>query len=137
MLKPFFSHRTPQEPLHPTTLSMVLKKIKHDDVLLPCACGRFIHFSHPFLIHYATLRFASLLRHYFVQFISPTSAPHSKSGSFSTCFNLPCIGFPCHGIPIGKAHRQRLIGIAQATPSQPPHLEAFRSIPTFALCRPS
>lgn len=54
MLKPFLTHRTPQEPLHPSTLSMVLKKIKHVVVLLPCACGRFIHYSHPF-------RFISLL----------------------------------------------------------------------------
>ena len=72
MLKPFLTHRTPQEPLHPSTLSMVLKKIKHDVVLLPCACGRFILYSHPF--RYISLHSisATLLR--FVHFTHLSTA---------------------------------------------------------------
>ncbi len=95
------------------------------------------------LIRSATFRCTSFSLHYFASFISPTSAPHNKSGSFSPCCNLRHIGFPCLGfcksnrtfafvvIKFTKAPNLFLQN-AQATPSQPTHIAAVRSIATFA-----
>lgn len=79
--KPFLlpAHPTLRKtPPHPATLSMVQKKIKHKSICLPCACGRFILFIH--LFRY--IPFHCIPLHPFIAFISPTSAPHSKSNSF-------------------------------------------------------
>lgn len=100
------------------------------------------------LIHSATFRCTPFPLHFFASFISPTSAPHSKSGSFSPCCNPQPDGFPCLGIC--KTQRtfafvytkftkapSHFLQIAQATPSQPSHIAAVRSIATFAFCRPT
>ena len=75
----------PDFHLSPPPFQRCRKKIKHDFVCLPCACGRFILFTHPFIIRSASFRppvvglhSATLLLHYFVSFISPTSAPHTR-----------------------------------------------------------
>jgi hypothetical protein len=77
---------------------MVLKKNKafvyYGNVL---AVGSFTT-----LIRSASLRFSPFPLHYFASFISPTSAPHSKSGSFSPCCNFLRTGFPCLGIYKGS-----------------------------------
>ena len=65
---------------HPATLSMVQKKNKAWVLLWQCACGRFILYTHSFRY----FPFHSIPLRYFVSFISPTSAPHSKSNPFFT-----------------------------------------------------
>lgn len=54
---------------------MVLKKIKHDVVLLPCACGRFIHYSQSF--RYIALHSISATLIRFVHF-THLSPPQQK-----------------------------------------------------------
>ena len=96
----------------------------------------------------AALRYTPFPLHYFVSFISPTSAPHSKSGSFTTCCNFQPNGFSCLGIcktqrsfafvlmKFTKAPKHYLQN-AQATTSRQPFIAAIRSIPTFAFSRPT
>jgi len=62
---------------------MVQKKIKHFFVSMQCACGRFIHFTHLF----RCISFHSISLQPLIAFISPTSAPHSKSISFPSFRN--------------------------------------------------
>ena len=58
-LKPCSCQRYPPwEPTHPPTLSAEQKKNKLWFCFLPCACGRFIHFIHSFVIRSVTLRIA-------------------------------------------------------------------------------
>src|ERR1041384_6404911 len=64
---------------------MEQKKNKLCFCFMPCACGRFIHCIHSFVIRSASLRpavaglhYATLLPHYFTPFISPTSAPRTR-----------------------------------------------------------
>lgn len=79
-MKPFFSQHTHPDchtPLHPFNGA---EKNKAWVSLLPCACGQFIHYTHSFRY----FPFHSIPLHYFVSFISLTSAPHSKSNSFFT-----------------------------------------------------
>ena len=87
-MKPCFCQRTPPEdPRHPATLSAVQLKIKHDlfygHVL---AVGSFT--SSPFRsgVSFIPLRFIlfTILHCISPPFISPTSAPHSKSNSLSS-----------------------------------------------------
>jgi len=85
-MKPCFLPPHPPKATHPATLSMVQQKIKHDlfygHVL---AVGSFT--SSPFRsgIPFIPLRFIlyTILHYIPPTFISPTSAPHSKSNSFS------------------------------------------------------
>ena len=63
----------------PSSLSTVAVK-KIERVLFPCACGRFIHFSH--FVSGDAVRPSHRIHPslHCVQFISPTSAPHSIGG---------------------------------------------------------
>ena len=84
-----FSHRThPENPTHPNHPFNGAVKNKACIYLfamcLPCACGRFILFIH--LFRYIPFHYIPL--HPFIAFISPTSAPHSKSISFPS-FHKP------------------------------------------------
>ena len=73
-------------PLHPFNGAV---KNKACIYLLPCACGQFILYTHSFRY----FPFHSIPLHYFVSFISLTSAPHSKSNSFSTFHKVFFIAF--------------------------------------------
>ncbi len=64
-------------PLHPFNGAVKNKAWFNQ---LPCACGQFIHYTHSFRF----FPLHSIPLHYFVAFISLTSAPHSKSNSFFT-----------------------------------------------------
>ncbi len=85
-MKPCFLPPHPPRATHPATLSMVQQKIKHDlfygHVL---AVGSFT--SSPFRsgVPFFPLRFIlyTILHYIPPTFISPTSAPHSKSNSLS------------------------------------------------------
>ena len=86
-MKPCFLPPHPPRATHPSTLSMVQQKIKHDlfygHVL---AVGSFT--SSPFRsgVPFIPLRFIlyTILHYIPPTFISPTSAPHSKSNPFFT-----------------------------------------------------
>ena len=110
---------------HPSTLSMVQKKNKAWVYLLPCACGRFIHFisisfrrfvhsASLHSLHYPSLHFAS------VHFTNLSTAQQKQ---FLLFFPQSIhTGFPCHGVPIAYPHSLLTIGSAHATPSHQPGL---------------
>ncbi len=85
-MKPCFLPPHPPRATHPSTLSMVQQKIKHDlfngHVL---AVGSFTSSPLRSGVPFIPLRFIlyTILHCIPPTFISPTSAPHSKSNSFS------------------------------------------------------
>ena len=95
------------------------------------------------LIRSATFRCTPFPLHYFASFISPTSAPHSKSGSFTTLHNPHAIFHyatpaTCHYTNATLQGLQFLQSSAQAISSRmllhsiPNPIVPFRSIATLA-----
>jgi hypothetical protein len=109
---------------------MVQKKIKHVFVSRQCACGRFTHFIHLF----RCISFHSISLQPLTAFISPTSAPHSKSNSFPSFRN------PAHRLFVSwhpdTIHTKPSHSRAVTCHYKPAKaIASFSTVIAFAICR--
>ena len=101
---PCSAARKPQE--FPAT-QYLLQYQKIERVLFPCACGRFIHFSHCVSVDAVPTSLTVQPPLHYVCFISPTSAPHSIGGLVAPFHNPRSHSITLPGCnPHSKIHTQ-------------------------------
>ncbi len=105
-LLPCYAARKPQE--FPAT-QQLLQYQKIERVLFPCACGRFIHFSHCVSVDAVPTSLTVQPPLHYVCFILPTSAPHSIGGLVAPFHNPRSHSitlFGCNPLTNQSTHKQ-------------------------------
>ena len=75
----------PERPTRFPSSLLAVAEQKTGRVLFPCACGRFILFTHYVSVDDVPTSLTVQPSLHYAQFISPTSAPHGISGFFFPC----------------------------------------------------
>lgn len=123
----------------PSSLSAVaVGKTCH--VLFACACGRFILFTHYVSVDDVPTSLTVQPSLHYAQFISPTSAPHSISGSVTPCHKIHAV-IPFRSTVAYPPTLKTLQTLQDLQPSTdqlnsipfPQRLVSFRSLTTYAL----